>query len=197
MADIPDTSHIGAAHDLGGMANASEIKAWFVREVLPLEGVLIQFLNRSGRGKSDVEDLRQEVYMRVCATAQSEIPRHTKALVFTAARNLLIDRVRREQIVSIEFMENLDVLNIAIEEPALDRALIAREELRKLQAALEKLSERERAVLVMQKIEGLSVREIADRLGVSTRTVKRSLGEGFRALADLMLREPVDPRRTS
>jgi RNA polymerase sigma factor (sigma-70 family) len=197
MAEPPDTNRIDAAHDPSDMANASEIKLWFVREVLPLEGVLIQFLNRSGRSKSDVEDLRQEVYMRVCAAAQDELPCHAKALVFTAARNLLIDRVRREQIVSIEFMENLDVLNIAIEEPALDRVLIAREELRKLQAALDKLPERERAVLVMQKIEGLSVCEIAERLGVSTRTVKRSLSEGFRALADLMLREPADPRRTS
>lgn len=197
MAEPPDNNRTGAAQGASGETAMSEIRAWFVREVLPLEGVLIQFLNRSGRSRSDIEDLRQEVYMRVCAAAHDEMPRHVKALVFTAARNLLIDRVRREQIVSIEFMENLDVLNVAIEEPAIDRAIIAREELRRLQAALDKLPERERAVLVMQKIDGLSVREIAERLGVSERTVKRSLSEGVRALADLMLREPIDPRRAS
>jgi len=196
MVEPPDIN-CAAPNELRDAANALRIKLWFIHEVLPLEGMLFQFLSRSGRSRADIEDLRQDIYMRVCAAAQDEIPRQTKALVFTTARNLLIDQVRREQIVSIESVENLDFLNIAIEEPAPDRALIAREELRRLQTALEKLPERDRKVIAMQKVEGLSIREIAVRTQMSERTVKRTLSEGFRALADLMLREPLDPRRTA
>ncbi len=185
------------ANDFSGAERTLEVEAWFVREVLPLEAVLIQFLNRSGRSKADIEDLRQDVYMRVCAAAYKEIPSPTRPLVFTIARNLLIDQVRHEQVVPIDAVENLDVLNVAIEERTPDRSVIAREELRKLQAALEKLPDRQRAVITMQRIDGLSTREIAERTGIPERTVRWALNEGMRTLAELMLREPADIRRIS
>lgn len=191
-----DLAHV-AANDSSGKARAAEVKAWFVREVLPLEAVLIQFLGRGGRNRADIEDLRQDLYMRICSIAFKEIPNPTRPLVFTVARNLLIDRVRREQVVPIEAVENLDVLNVAIDTPSVDRVVIAREELRSLQNALQKLPDRERGAVTMHKIEGLSVREIADRLGVSDRTVERYLSEGLRALADAILREPADGRKSS
>jgi RNA polymerase sigma factor (sigma-70 family) len=198
MVETPDTDRGDVtANDSSGATCTFEVEKWFIREVLPLEAVLIQFLSRSGRSRADVEDLRQDVYMRVCAAAYKEIPSPTRPLVFAIARNLLIDQVRHEQIVPIEVIENIDVLNVAIDERTPDRAVIAREELRRLQAALEKLPERERAAIVMQKIDGLSTREIADRTGVPERTVRRTLNDGFRALAEVMLREPVDIRRTS
>ena len=66
------------AKDSSGAERVSEVRAWFVREVLPLEAVLIQFLSRAARNKADVEDLRQSVYMRVCAAAYREFPDHTR-----------------------------------------------------------------------------------------------------------------------
>jgi len=184
------------ANDTGGEARASEVKAWFVREVLPLEAVLIQFLNRSGRSGAEVEDLRQDVYARVCSAAHKAIPNPTRPFVFAVARNLLIDRVRHDQVVPIEAVENLDVLNVAIDTPTPDRVIIAREELRRLQSALNGLPERCKTALIMHKIDGLSVREIATRIGVSERTIERSLSEGLRALAEAILREPTDGRRS-
>jgi RNA polymerase sigma factor (sigma-70 family) len=196
MAETPDIDHTSGAPFAAVPTGSEEVRAWFVQEVLPLEAVLIQFLARGGRSKSDVEDLRQDVYMRVCAAAHEGVPAQTKALLFKVARNLLIDRVRHEQVVSIESVENLDVLNVAIDEPAPDRSVIAREELRRLQAALDKLPERIRAAVMMQKIDGLSVRDIAKRMNTPERTVERILADGVRSLAEIMLREPADLRRT-
>jgi RNA polymerase sigma-70 factor (ECF subfamily) len=198
MVETPETERATTATtNVDDPVRMPEVQAWFIREVLPLESALIQFLNRSGRNPSDVEDLCQDVYMRVCTAAMEEIPKSARALVFTVARNLLIDRVRHEQIVSIEAVENLDVLNIAIEEPAPDRVVIAREELRRLQKTLEKLPERIRSIVVMHKVEGFSISEIAVRLGLGERTVKRDLAEGLRALAEVLLREQVDIWRSA
>jgi RNA polymerase sigma factor (sigma-70 family) len=196
MVETPDTNRVDAVvNDSREETRTAEVRAWFIREVLPLEADLIQFLRRSGRDKSDVEDLRQDVYMRVCAAAYKEIPNPTRPLVFAVARNLLIDRVRHEQVVPIEVIENLDALNVAIEEPSPARAIIAREELRRLQSALKMLPERTRSIVVMHKLDGLSAREIAKRTGFSQRTVERSLTDGVRALAEIMLREPPNSRR--
>ena len=81
MVETPDTNcRDVAANDSSGAERSLEVEAWFVREVLPLEAVLIQFLSRSGRSKADVEDLRQDVYMRVCAAAYREIPNPNSAV---------------------------------------------------------------------------------------------------------------------
>jgi RNA polymerase sigma-70 factor (ECF subfamily) len=194
MADKPRNDFEGKASPASGeAADMDDLEAWFVREVLPLEAVLIQYLSRGGRNRTDVEDLCQDLYEKVCAAARNGIPNPTRPFVFTVARNLLIDRVRHEHVVPIDSVENLDALNQAIDEPAPDRVVIARQELRRLQAALEKLPERQRNAVVMRKIYGLSVREIAQRVDAAEKTVETHLTDGIRALARILYRDTRDP----
>jgi RNA polymerase sigma-70 factor (ECF subfamily) len=196
MADKPVNDFEGKVPPAsGGAVDMDDLEAWFVREVLPLEAVLIQYLSRGGRSRTDVEDLCQDLYERVVAAARNRIPSPTRPFVFTIARNLLIDRVRHEHVIPIDSVENLDALNQAIDEPAPDRVVIARQELRRLQAALEKLPERQRNAVVMRKIHGLSVREIAQRAGVAEKTVETHLTDGIRALARILYRETREPRQ--
>ncbi len=89
-------------------------------------------------------------------------------------------------------MENLENLNLAIDEPGPDRAVIAREELRRMQAALDKLPRRYRNAVVMRKVQGLTTREIAQRLGIAEKTVEKHLTEGVRALANILYRERIE-----
>jgi len=184
MAETPDT-HLESARRDADMS-VPEIQAWFVREVLPLESVLMQFLRRSARDLADAEDLRQEVYVRVCEAAQHGIPQPARPFLFTVARNLLIDRARREQIVSIEAVADLETLNVAIDEPGPERNAIALDELRRLQSALDHLPRRLRSVVVMRKVEGLSRPEIASHLGIAEKTVEKRLTQGVRALARVL-----------
>jgi RNA polymerase sigma factor (sigma-70 family) len=179
----------------GAAATAPELKAWFVREVLPLEAALMQFLRRSWRNDSDADDFCQDVYARVCEVAREKIPSPAKPLVFTIARNLLIDRVRHENVVSIEAVADTDALASAADAPGPDRAVMAREELHLLQAALNGLPQRCREAVVMKKIEGLSRSEIATRMGISEKTVKRHLADGMCALAQALYGERAEPRR--
>jgi RNA polymerase sigma factor (sigma-70 family) len=196
MVEIPDKGR--ESSDLRQSAaamTASEVQAWFVREVLPLEAILMQYLHHNWRNKSDIADLRQEVYVRVCEAAQKQIPAAAKPFVLATARNLLINRVRREQIVPIEAVADLDALNMAMEEPGPDRAVIARDELRKLQSALDLLPPRAREAVVLGRIEGLSRRQIANRMGIAEDTVRQHLAHGMRALADILYAPQPDPRR--
>ena len=176
---------------------APDVKAWFVSEVLPLEAQLMQFLHHNWRKAGDIADLRQEVYARVCEAARKQIPQPTKPFVFTIARNLLIDRVRREQIVPIDAVSDLDALGIAQDTPGPDRTVMAREELRRLQSALDRLAPRCREVVVLARIEGLSGREISQRMGISDSAVSQQLDNGMRALADALYGEAADFRRQS
>jgi RNA polymerase sigma factor (sigma-70 family) len=187
MAEIPETSfEAGDLRSSGEAIGMAELNAWFVREVLPLEAALMQYLRRS---TPDAEDLCQDVFVRVYEAAQKQIPEPVKPFVFTTARNLLINRARREQIVSIESVADLDTLNMALDEPGPDRNAMAREELRKLQAALDRLPPRCREAVVLRKIEGLSHREIAARMGIAEKTVDRHICDGVYVLSDILFGE--------
>lgn len=55
---------------LGAEMTALEVDAWFVREVLPLEAVLMQYLRRNWRDRSDLEDIRQDICPRLPGSAR-------------------------------------------------------------------------------------------------------------------------------
>ncbi len=175
--------------DLDAAISASSVEAWFVREVLPLEAILMQYLRHNWRDSSDAEDLRQEIYIRVCQAARKEIPRPAKSFVFSTARNLLIDRARKEHVIPMAAVTDLDALEIAIDVPGPDRSVIARDELRRLQAALDQLPPRCREAIVLGRIEGLTGREIARRMGIAETTVSEHLTSGMHALNNILLRD--------
>ena len=186
MAEVPDTSREGAGIGAGAGMTASDANAWFVREVLPLEPALMKFFRRSWRNSNDVEDLCHDVYVRVYEAACKEIPYPARPFVFSVARNLLINRLRHEQIVSIDAVADLDALGIALDEPGPDRGAMARQELQRLQTALDRLPPRCREAVVLRKIEGLGRREIAGRMGIAEATVAEYLAIGIDTLADIL-----------
>jgi RNA polymerase sigma factor (sigma-70 family) len=161
----------------------SSVDAWFVGQVLPLEAALERFIRRHCHPSDEVNDLRQEVYVRVYAAARGARPLLTKPFVFMTARNLLRDRARRARIVSIEAVADLEALNAVGEDAPVDRVISAREELRRVQAALDMLPPRCRQVVVLRKIHGLSQREVARELKITEDTVERQVSKGVRALA--------------
>jgi RNA polymerase sigma-70 factor (ECF subfamily) len=171
------------------IAVREKLDRWFVREVLPLEAALTRYLRRNWHEAADIEDLRQEVYVRAYEAATKARPLRTKPFVFAVARNLIVDRVRRAQVVAIDAIPDLDALNVSTEEAAPDRQAGAREELRRTQAAFERLPARCREVLWLRRVEGLPQKEVARRLGVREDTVEKQLANAVRRLAEALFTE--------
>jgi len=173
----------------------SAADAWFEREVLPIEALLMQFLERNWRNAGDVPDFRQDIYVRVYEAALKQIPENTAQFVLTTARNFLINRARHDRVISIETAANLEEIGVAIEAPGPDRVVMARDELRHLQAALDRLPPRCREAVVLRRIRGLSRAEIAVRMGITEFSVSRYLSRGICILADTLHGEPSNIRR--
>ena len=185
------------------MADDAALHGWFCQEVLPLEPALTRFIRRNWRVPDDVTDLRQDIYERALAGARAAIPVNTRAYLFTVARNHLINQAKRGQVVSIELVADMSSLDSEFDRFGTERQLSAREELRRTQQGLERLPPRCRQVVWLRKVEGLSTRETADRLGVTVDTVEKQITQGMRALVDHMLggsgkiRRPFAVRRRS
>lgn len=170
------------------MANdRGAIRGWFMREVLPLERSLTGYIRRNWRSQADAEDIRHEIYAKLIASARDRIPTNTRAFVFTTAKHHLINLARRAQIVSFDYVADLESLNVLAEEAVPERHLTAREELKRLRTGLERLSPRVREVILLRRLEGLSRQQTAERLGISVSSVEHDLCNGMRELVDFMM----------
>jgi RNA polymerase sigma-70 factor (ECF subfamily) len=184
------------------MVDDEVVKEWFVQEILPLEPSLTRFIRRHCRQAADVADLRQDVYVRIYAAAREQLPRQARPFVFTTARNHLINCAKRAQIVSIEYVADLEASIFAIDTVTPDRTLSAQDEFRRVRTGLDQLPPRCREVVLLRKIEGLSTREVAMRLDVGINTVEQQMVHGMRALVDFMLggsgkiRRPATAKRS-
>lgn len=173
----------------GAAVSAADIKTWFVREILPLEAMLMRHLRKNWRNASDVEDLRQEVYAQVLREAETGIPERAKAFLFAKARNVMVDRFRKENVIPIEVGADLELSSLPADEPGPERTAYARDTLRRLQLALNELPPRYREALLMTRVNGLSRREIAQRMGISEQAVSNYVHRGMFVLADLLYGE--------
>jgi len=165
------------------MGELSPLDRWFAAEILPHEAALQRFLSRACHNRAEVPDLCQEVYVRVYESAQRALPSAPKSFLFATARNLLIDRRRRERIVSIDYTQDLDALNVLVDEISPEQRLSARQELRRLAHALDQLSDNCRAVIWLRRVEGLSQREASEKLGMNEGALEGYVSRGVRALA--------------
>jgi RNA polymerase sigma factor (sigma-70 family) len=176
----------------------TDLDRWFAAEILPHEGLLVRYLTKVWPNSADVLDLRQDIYVRVYESARSLRPTSPKAFLFATARNLMTDRMRRSRVVSIDSTQDFESLNVLVDEMSPERRLSARQELRSLARAFDSLSEKCRNVVWLRRVEGLSQRETARRLGLREGAVESQLARGVRVLAQAVfgLAEGADPRHT-
>jgi RNA polymerase sigma factor (sigma-70 family) len=161
----------------------AETDCWFVAEILPHEAALNRYIRRVWSRPHDIADLRQEVYTRVYQSALEKLPTVPKAFLFTTARNLLSDKIRHGRIVSIDYTQDIDSLSVLVDELTPDRRVSARQELRRLSDAFDRLSDQTREIIWLRRVEGLSQEDAARRLGLKETTLAGYLSKGLRKLA--------------
>lgn len=157
---------------------------WFTREILVHEGALMRYLLRTWYQRDEVQDLRQEVYIRVYEAAAKSRPAMPKSFMFTTARHLMTDRLRRARVVSIDAVGDLDALNVLVDEISPERRLSARQELKQLADAFDRLPDRCREVMWLRRVEELPQKEVALRMGIGEKTVEKQIAKGMRLIAD-------------
>jgi RNA polymerase sigma factor (sigma-70 family) len=163
------------------------LDSWFKREILSHEPVLVRYLLRVWRKRDDVNDLRQETYARVYGAARTARPQFAKAFLFSTAHNLMLDRIRRERVVSIEVVADIDKLSVLIDEISPEQRAMAHQQIKLLAKAFELLPVKCREVVWLRRVEELSQKDVARKLGIGERTVEKHVSKGVRLLAEHML----------
>lgn len=164
---------------------------WFAREILSHEAALVRYLLRTWKNSDEVHDLRQEIYVRVYEAGARSRPVSPKSFLFTTARNLMADRVRRTRVVSIVAVGDLESLHVPVDSISPEQRINAYQELRHLAQAFDALPPRCREVVWMRRVEDVPQKEVASRLGISEKTVEKHVLKGVRLLADFLFGTPA------
>jgi RNA polymerase sigma-70 factor (ECF subfamily) len=136
------------------------------------------FTKRIARGHhEDVDDLVQEVFVRMAAEGRIDAVNGAEAYVFRTAANLLNDHRRRlaSHAADAHDSYSVELHDAAAQTFSLERELLGKEALERLFAALLGLPERTRAVWVLYHFEDLAHAEIARQLGMAQSTVEKHM----------------------
>lgn len=139
-------------------------------------------------GRRDLaEDLFQETWIRVLERGRQYDARHEfSTWLFTIARNLLFDHLRRKQLVSLDGLADPDgaaPFDIpSTGQPSAFDATVQREQNEQISVGMERIAAEYREALVLRFQEGMSLEEIAQVTGAPLGTVKSRIYRGLSAL---------------
>ena len=124
------------------------------------------------------EDLVQEVFLKAWEKRESIRVDTAQNLLFTIANHLAINHFNSAR-VRFEFKMK-DQLRITHESP--EYVMEKDEFAKKLEAAIASLPEKQRIVFLMNRIDELTYREIAQRLELSVKAVEKRMHEALEHL---------------
>lgn len=157
----------------------AEESRWFKEEIRPHEREMRAFLQRRFPTIGDIDDVVQETYARLLRARKAGTATLTRGYLFVIARNVALDLVRRDRTVSLERLGGIEPLYVVEDRPDAAEAVSHEQELQLLAEAMRGLPPRCREILTLRRIEGLSHRAIADRLGIAEGTVNAQLAIGL------------------
>jgi RNA polymerase sigma-70 factor (ECF subfamily) len=172
-------------------ANISlEKKRWFKDEVHTHDAKLKTYL-RSSFPSVDVDDVVQESYLRVWLANLARPVASARAFLFTVARHLALDSLRHRKKSPIIGVPDLTVLGVIDESRDAAEAAATSDEIALLAEAIDSLPARCREIIILRKIQHISQRDVAQRLGISEGTVEEQVYRGIRRLEAFFVRHSV------
>jgi RNA polymerase sigma-70 factor (ECF subfamily) len=156
-------------------------------------GPLRRYLTRLLGNTTEAQDVAHDAYLRVYRDGQQPLANQPEAVLYTTARRLAINRLKRRSISPID-SHSAAMETAASAAPGVAQQVMAKQEWGMLEQAIAQLPEGCRTVLLLRKVELLSHREIADRLGIAISTVEKQHARALRLLRAAL---PVDSMRSN
>jgi RNA polymerase sigma-70 factor (ECF subfamily) len=169
-------------------SNPRDFASLYRATIAPLRRYLARFLG----DPTEAQDVAHDAYLRVFPTDGKRPAEKPEALLYTTARRLAINRLKRRSIAPFT-RQAFEPETAASPAPGVVQQVMARQELQQLQRAIGQLPAGCRNVLLLRKVELLSHQEIADRLGIAISTVEKQHARALRLLRSMLATELDHP----
>jgi RNA polymerase sigma-70 factor (ECF subfamily) len=139
---------------------------------------LRHYVRRLVGSRETADEIVQEAFLRTYEHSEEvKIPR---AFLFSTARNLALDSRRHDRIAKTDSLGDIDVAGVVSEGESPEAGLLADQRSRLLQEAVARLPPQCRTAFTLKVFHGCSYKEIAQRLGISPKTVEHHIARGLR-----------------
>ncbi|WP_312599029.1 RNA polymerase sigma factor [Brevundimonas sp.] len=144
---------------------------------------------RLGGASGDVDDLLQDLYLKVSTLPADTPVDNPRAFLFRLISNLMLDRWRSGQRAAArdgawrQINHQTGVIEDLDDAPSAEAAVASRQRLARLIAAVETLPPKTRTIFRLHKFDGVSYADIASQLDISRSSVEKHMMEALRVLA--------------
>lgn len=139
------------------------LKNLFQKHALEIQRVL----QKSGHGSDVAEDLTQDAFVRLLASETSQQAENPRAYLHKVAKNLAVDRHRRERVVPMDAISEDHYQALPDETPGPEKIIADRQQLALLQRRLAALPLPMRRAFELYRLHDLTIAEVALELDLS------------------------------
>jgi RNA polymerase sigma-70 factor (ECF subfamily) len=176
------TGSQATAH-LAALEKRRALAAWVARELLPNEPIVRAMLRKMRAAPEEIDEVVQDCYCRFAMLESVDHIEQPRAYFKVTARHLLGRRLQRARVVHFDAYNDMSMF-IDEDTPSQERQLTGRSDYALLLKLMSKLPDRCRKAVELRKIEGLSQKQIAQKLGMSEKAVEKQIWLGVRALRE-------------
>lgn len=142
---------------------------------------LYNFSKRFLKSEEGIDDILQEVFLKIWRNRKNIKSQDTfNSYLFTITQNLLLNEIRR-RINARKKKDELFNASIAREYQSVE-AVDYHDIKSRIGTLIEELPDRQKQIFKLSRIEGLSHKEIAKKLGVTTKTIEYHISQSIKIL---------------
>jgi len=164
-------------HKPAGDNQGANILGAFQLHQLSLKRFIGRYLNNA----QDIEDVTQEAFLRAYKAERSTEVRQPKSFLFRIAKNVAISQLRTKSRRITDYIEDQASDDVLMSEWSTEDEVMAEEKLGIHCEAVAALPPKCRRVYLLRKVYGMSHKQIAEKLQISTSTVEKHLLKGVEA----------------
>lgn len=168
---------------MGAISN--ERARWLGHAVFPHEAALRAWLSRGPTSPTlEVDDIVQETYAILAALSSVDHIRNPRTYMFETAKSVVLKNLRRSRVVAIEALAESVAMELPSRDPTPERIASDRQDLVQVAALIDTLPSRCREIFTLRRVQGLSQREVARKLGLAESTVEKHMVRALSLLAE-------------
>lgn len=145
-------------------------------------GAIRNFLYFKTSDEGMAEDIAQDTFIKLWENRHKIQRKTVKSYLYTIAGNLAINQLKRQQL-QYKFMNQVEY-HQDNKDP--DYLLRMKEFEAELQAVIASMPEGSREVFLMNRIEDLKYREIAERIGITVKAVEKRMSKALQIIREKM-----------
>ena len=144
--------------------------------------VLQRFFSKRVKERHEVDDLVQDVFVRLVRKLNADGSQVAAGYVFQTAQSVLNDWLRKRQVRHSSAHDELETELPDVADSTPERVLVGKQSLAKATAAVLELPEVTRTIFLLRRLEGMRYQDIAKRLKMPISTIEKHMA---RAVAHL------------